>query len=111
MYLLLATLVPIIKDKLGSISTSKNYHSIAISRLVLKLFDRITLHLFDKKLGLDDLQFAYQENASTTMCSWMVSETINYFLERGKVVMFMPVVWIIRKRSTAFYMVSCSANY
>lgn len=35
------------------------------------------------KLKLNDLQFAYQENASSTMCSWMVSETINYFLERG----------------------------
>ena len=30
-FLLLATLVPIIKDKLGSINTSKNYRSIAIS--------------------------------------------------------------------------------
>ena len=37
--LLLATLVPIIKDKLGSISSSKNYRSIAISSIILKLFD------------------------------------------------------------------------
>ena len=33
-FLLLATLVPIIKDKLGSISNSKNYRSIAISSLI-----------------------------------------------------------------------------
>ena len=37
--LLLATLVPIIKDKLGSITSSKNYRSIAISSLILKLID------------------------------------------------------------------------
>ena len=35
LFLLLATLVPIIKDKSGSVSTSKNYRSIAISSLTL----------------------------------------------------------------------------
>ena len=38
-FLLLATLVPIIKDNLGSINSSKNYRSIAISSLILKLID------------------------------------------------------------------------
>ena len=37
--LLLATLVPIIKDKLGSQNASKNYRSIAISSILLKLID------------------------------------------------------------------------
>ena len=37
--LLLATLVSIIKDKLGSINVSKNYRSIAISSILLKLSD------------------------------------------------------------------------
>ena len=45
-YLLLATLVPIIKDRLGSIQSSKNYRSIAISSLVLKLFE---FHLLPEK--------------------------------------------------------------
>ena len=37
MFLLLSTLIPLIKDKLGSINSSKNYRSIAISSLVAKL--------------------------------------------------------------------------
>ena len=37
--LLLSTLVPLIKDKLGSISSSKNYRSVAISSILLKLID------------------------------------------------------------------------
>ena len=81
--LMVATLVPIIKDKLGDINSSKNYRSIAISNILLKIIDWIFLLISGDKLKLNDLQFAYQENASTTMCSWMVSETINYFLERG----------------------------
>ena len=82
-FLLLATLVPIIKDKLGSISSSKNYRSIALSSQVLKLLDWIILLLFGESLGVDELQFAYQEGASTTMCTWTAVETIDYFLRKG----------------------------
>ena len=82
-YLLLATLVPIIKNKLASIKTSKNYRSIAISSLVLKILDWIILTLFGQKLGLDELQFAYQQESSTSMCTWAVMETIGYFLRNG----------------------------
>ena len=57
-FLLLATLVPIIKDKLGSINSSKNYRSIAISSLILKMLDWIIIMLFGSFLGLHDLQFA-----------------------------------------------------
>ena len=55
-FLLIATLVPIIKDKLGSISSSKNYRSIAISSLTLKIFDWIMLNLYGSSLGIDELQ-------------------------------------------------------
>ena len=82
-FLLIATLVPIIKNKLGSISSSKNYRSIAISSLVLKIFDWVTLLLFGTTLKLDDLQYAYQSNSSTTMCTWFVVETVDYFLRNG----------------------------
>ena len=83
MFLLLATLMPLIKDKLASINSSKNYRSIAISSLLLKMFDWIVLSLFGDSLGLDQLQFAYQAGCSTTMCSWMVIETISYFMRNG----------------------------
>ena len=67
MFLLLATLIPLIKDKLASINSSKNYRSIALSSLILKLIDWIILILFGDSLGLDELQFAYQPGCSTTM--------------------------------------------
>ena len=82
-FLLLATLVPIIKDKLASVNSSKNYRSIAISSLVLKLIDWIILILYGDTLALDDLQFAYQPGCSTTMCTWAVVETVSYFLRNG----------------------------
>ena len=79
-FLLLATLVPIVKDKLASINSSKNYRSIAISSLILKLFDWVIIILFGVTIGVDDLQFAYQPGVSGNMCTWTVIETISYFI-------------------------------
>ena len=81
--LLLSTLVPIIKDKLGNLCISKNYRSIAISSLVLKIVDWVLILLYGENLELDDLQFAYQAECSTNMCTWLVVETIDYFLRNG----------------------------
>ena len=82
-YLLLATLVPLVKNKLGNLNSSKNYRTIAISSLVLKLFDWIIILLFGNKLGIDDLQFAYQPGVSANMCTWTVIETVSYFVRNG----------------------------
>ena len=81
--LLIATLVPIIKDRLGSINISKNYRSIAISSILLKLIDWIFILLFGVHFGLNDFQFAYQAGCSTTMCTWAVLETVDLFLKNG----------------------------
>jgi hypothetical protein len=82
-FLLLATLVPIIKDKLGSISVSKNYRSVCISSLILKIIDWVILGLHGSSLDFHDLQFAYQPEVSSTMCSWALIETVDYFLRHG----------------------------
>ena len=82
-FMLMATLVPIIKDKLSSISSSKNYRSVCITSLVLKLVDWITINLFGSSLGFHKLQFAYQRNVSSSMCTWAVVETVDYFLRNG----------------------------
>ena len=78
--LLLATLIPLIKDKLGDHCNSKNYRSIAISSLFLKIFDWVFILLYGHNLRLDDLQFGYQSGVSGTMCTWLALETISHFL-------------------------------
>ena len=81
--LLLSSLVPLVKDKLGSLFSSDNYRSIAISSLILKIFDWVIIILSGDKLQLDELQFGYQENSSTNMCTWMAVETIDHFMRNG----------------------------
>ena len=49
-FLLVCTLVPIVKDNLGDLAASSNYRAIAISALLLKLFDWVVLLLEGDKL-------------------------------------------------------------
>ena len=81
--LLLSTLIPIVKDKLGNICSSDNYRSIAISSLILKIFDWVIILLYGDKMSVDQLQFSYQPNISTNMCTWAAIETIDFFTRNG----------------------------
>ena len=67
--LLISTLVPIVKDPLASTNTSKNYRSVCISSLTVKLMDWIVILRGGEALGLSELQFAYQANCSTSQCT------------------------------------------
>ena len=81
--LLSCTLKPIIKDKLGNKCDSDNYRAIGISSLILKIVDWVILIIYGSELKPSDLQFGFQKKNSTTMCSWVAIETINYFNNRG----------------------------
>ena len=83
MGLLISTLVPLVKDPLSSINVSKNYRSVCLSSLTIKMIDWIVIILGGDALGLSELQFAYQANCSTTQCTWAALETIDYFFKRG----------------------------
>ena len=69
-------MIPLIKDKLGDTESSDNYRSISLSSIILKIFDWVVITLFGDSLELDELQFSYQRNCSTTMCTWLVIESI-----------------------------------
>ena len=104
--LLVSTLIPLVKDKLGDLSSSDNYRSVAISSLVLKIFDWVILLLHADKLVNDELQFGFQEHTSTGMCTWLVVETIEYFQRNGSsvyaCVMDMKKAFDLVKHSTLF---------
>ena len=105
-FLLLSTLVPIIKDKLGDQCASKNYRSIAISSLLMKIIDWVIILLYSDIFNLDELQFGFQPKCSTTMCTWLAIETIDYFLRNGSNVytclMDMTKAFDLVKHSTLF---------
>lgn len=81
--LLVCAIIPLIKDKNGKDDDSNNYRGIALSSLLLKIFDWILLLLFDSELLTDQNQFGFESGSSTSMCSWTVVEVVNYFSRKG----------------------------
>ena len=66
--ILVCSLLPLVKDNLGDLTSSANYQAIATSSQILKLLDLVILILEADKLHCDQLQFGFQPKASTTMC-------------------------------------------
>ena len=74
-------MVPLVKDKLGDLTSSNNYRSIAISSIIIKIYNIANITV--DSLKLDDLQFGYQYEVSTSICTFIAIETISYFQQNN----------------------------
>ena len=102
-FLLLCTLVPIVKDNMGDLASSDNYRAIAIGSLFLKLLDWVILLLEGEKLSSDQLEYGYQSLSSTTTCTWTVNAVVERYNMRSR-----AIYGTAMDCSKAFDMVSCS---
>ena len=59
--------VPIIKDKKGSITDVDNYRPIAITSVASNIFEKVTLVQLREYLCTTDNQFSYKPKLSTDM--------------------------------------------
>ena len=76
--LLLGTMIPLIKESRASKQSSDNYRALTIGTGLSKLLDIIILNRQKDVLNTSDLQFGFKSKSSTTMCTFMVLETIEY---------------------------------
>ena len=81
--LLLGTMIPLIKDNRGKKQCSDNYRALTIGTGLSKLLDIVIKNQQTDKLKTSDLQFGFKEKSSTTMCTFMVLETIEYYKSKG----------------------------
>ena len=81
--LLLGTMIPLIKDGRMSKQNSDNYRSLTIGTGLSKLLETIILKQQDDALKTSDLQFGFKAKSSTTMCTFMVLETIAHYRRSG----------------------------
>jgi len=77
------TIKPIIKDKMKLSNDSDNYRAIAPNGSFAKILDYIIIASFPDVFRSSDQQFAYKSKSSTTMCTFMVIETIQYYRKNG----------------------------
>ena len=77
-FLLICTLIPIIKDNLRDTASSENYRANAIGHLILKLYNSLILIMENDKLNKDELQFGFKKGTVTNLCSWAITSVIDY---------------------------------
>ena len=77
--LLTATIVPIPKDKKKSLCQSSNYRGIALSSIVGKVLDLIVLDNNKEILQSSELQFGFKPKHSTSQCTMVLNEIIEYY--------------------------------
>ena len=102
-FVLICTLLPLVKDNLADITSSENYRAIASGSLLLKLLDTLIIHLEGDKLSCDQLQFGFQTGASTSMCTWTATTVIEHYNNQGR-----PVYSCAMDLSKAFDLVEWS---
>ena len=74
---------PIPKDKRKSLSDSSNYRAISKNSIISKIIDYVIIQLIDDKMTTSAYQFGYKGSFSTSLCSFLVSETIQYYRSNG----------------------------
>jgi hypothetical protein len=77
-----SVVVPIPKNTRKSLNESSNYRGIALNSPLSKLFEITLLMSQTAWLSTSDLQFGFKRRCSTTQCTFVLLETINYYLER-----------------------------
>ena len=84
--LLETTIVPVIKNKCGSLTDSNNYRPIAIATITSKLFESVILMKCEEYLFTSDNQFGFKAQHSTEFCIYSLLEFIDYYKKRNTTV-------------------------
>lgn len=78
-----SVIVPIPKNARKSLNDSSNYRGIALNSPIGKLFELIILHVHRDVLSSSHLQFGYKRGLSTTSCTFIADEVIQYYLSKN----------------------------
>ena len=78
-----ANMIPIPKGVRANVTDSNMYRSIAISGIMSKILENVIIEQQQFALSTSAYQFGFKYKASTVLCSTMVVETVQYYLEKG----------------------------
>ena len=77
--LIQTTIVPIIKNKCGNISSSNNYRPIALATIISKLLESILLKKCEEYLYTSANQFGFKKAHGTELCIYTLREYIELY--------------------------------
>ena len=78
-----SVILPIVKNKRKSASDSNNYRGIALTSVISKLVDVIIIDKIPVFSKSSDMQFGFKDKSSTTQCTFVMNEVIEYYLRNG----------------------------
>ena len=78
----IANIITIPKGSKASLTSSDKYRSIANSSVIGKILDHVIIDRLSDCLETSDYQFGFKSKSSTVLCSTMVNETIQYYIEK-----------------------------
>ena len=104
-----SNMVPIPKGARANVTDSNMYRNIAISSIMSKILDNVIIEQQQLSLSTSSYQFGFKSKASTALCTTMMVENIQYYLEKGD----NSVCLLLLDSSKAFDKVSlrCYLNY
>ena len=73
------TLIPVVKDNKGNISSRDNYRPIAIATCMSKLLEMIILNRIEQYLSTEYNQFGYRKCLGTDSCIYLLKEVLSKF--------------------------------
>ena len=77
--MLVGTMVPIPKDRRQLVCASDNFRAITLSSIVGKLLDILILSKEHEALKTSHMQFGFKADMSTTLCTYVMMETVSYY--------------------------------
>jgi len=76
-------IVPIVKNRLGDVSSTSNYRGITLSPLLSKLFEHCILSKYSTFFTSSDLQFGFKKNLGCAYSVFVLHRCVEYFLMYG----------------------------
>ena len=83
-----STMIPIPKGRKVCSTNADLYRSIAISSILSKILDYVIIDQQANSLATSDYQFGFKSHSSTMLCSTMLIETIQYYDNNGRHVVY-----------------------
>jgi len=78
-----STIVPLVKNKNGDLTSLDNYRAIAISNALSKLFEAVIAQYLQSDSDFDKFQFGFKRGLSTSLCTNILKQTVDYYTTRG----------------------------
>jgi hypothetical protein len=80
---MLSTLIPIPKNLKKSPTDSNKYRSIALKSIIRKILDVIVMDKNASVMQSQYMQFGFKSAYSTTQCTFVMQEIIDYYSRNG----------------------------